>query len=152
VTPSGALERILAVLAAAPEDHPTLALGWATVELDRAATELAMELGTVAAAFLPAADSVVLGARCRVAYGVLPGGQPLAILEPRTEGRLAGRLARLGEGPAAIWSRAPAARLGRRQPGSAQPGPFGLEQLLSGGPAQGPYSLLIEDEPSNILG
>jgi hypothetical protein len=150
--PSGALERILAVLAAAPEDHPTLALGWATVELDRAATELAAELGTVAAAFLPAADSVVLGARCRVAYGVLPGGQPLAILEPRTEGRLAGRLARVGEGPAAIWSRAAGARIGRRQPGSAQPGPFGPEQLLSGGPAQGPYSLLIEDEPSTIVG
>ena len=152
MTPAGPLERILAVLATASDERPPLALGWATVELDRAATELAAELGTVAAAFLPAADSVALGARCRVAYGVLPGGQPLAILEPRTEGRLAGRLARVGEGPAAIWSRAPAIRLGRRHPGPAQPGPFGPERLLSGGPAQGPYLLLIEDEPSTILG
>jgi hypothetical protein len=152
VTPSGTLERIEAALAAASEDRPALALGWATVELDRAAAELAAELGTVAAAFVPAADSVVLGARCRVAYGVLSGGRPLAILEPRTEGRLAGRLARLGEGPAAIWSRAAEARLGRRQPASAQPGPFGPERLLSGGPLQGPFSLLIEGEPGTIDG
>ena len=152
VTPSGALERILAALTTASDERPPLALGWATVELDRAAEELGAELGIVAAAFLPAADSVVLGARCRVAYGVLPGGQPLAILEPRTEGRLAGRLARLGEGPAAIWARAGGTRLGRRQPAPAQPGPFGPERLLSGGPAQGPYSLLIEDEPSTIDG
>ena len=152
MTPSGALERILVALATAPDDRPTLALGWATVELDRAAAELAAELGTVAAAFVPAADSVVLGAGCRVAYGVLPGGRPLAILEPRTEGRLAGRLARLGEGPAAIWSRATAVLPDRRQPASAQPGPFGPERLLSGGPVQGPYSLLIETEPGTIDG
>ena len=152
MTTSDALDQILATLETASEGRPALALGWATVELDRAAAELATELGTVAAAFLPAADSVVLGARCRVAYGVLPEGRPLAILEPRTEGRLAGRLARLGEGPAAIWSRAAGPRLGRRQPGSAQPGPFGPERLLSGGPAQGPYSLLIEGEPGTIDG
>jgi hypothetical protein len=150
VTGEGALERILAALVAAPGEHEPLALGWATVDFDRAAAELATELGIRVAAFLPAADSVALGARCRVAYGVLAGGQPLAILEPRTEGRLAGRLARVGEGPAATWSRAAGARLGRRRPASAQAGPFGPERLLSGGPAQGPYSLLIEDWPSTI--
>jgi hypothetical protein len=152
--PAGVLERIVATLAAAPDEPPPIALGWATVDLDRAASELAAELGFAARAFLPAADCVVLGARCRVAYGVLPGGQPLAILEPLTEGRLAGRLARLGEGPAAIWSRsAPAGRSvrGRGEPtASARPGPFGPERLQSGGPAQGPYSILIADEPSTI--
>jgi hypothetical protein len=148
----GPLQRIVDALAAGSDEPPPMAVGWATVDLDRAAAELAGELGIVAAAFLPAADSIVLGARCRVAYGVLAGGQPLAILEPRTEGRLAGRLARLGEGPAATWSRAVGARLGGRQPASAQPGPFGFERLLSGGPAQGPYSLLIEDDPGTIHG
>ena len=152
MTPPGALARIEATLATAFDELPPLALGWATVELDRAAAELAAELGTVPAAFLPASDSVVLGARCRVAYGVLPEGRPLAIMEPRTEGRLAGRLARLGEGPVAIWSRAGETRLRSRQPGSAQPGPFGPERLLSGGPAQGPYALLIEGEPGTIDG
>lgn len=144
-----AIDRILDTLAAASPERPSLAVGWATVELDRAASELAAELGIVAAAFLPAADSVALGARCRVAYGVLPGGRPLAILEPRTEGPLAGSLARVGEGPAAVWTRSTAASPGGGT-ASARPGPFGPERLLRGLPADGLYSLLIEDETSTI--
>jgi hypothetical protein len=152
VTGPDALARILGALATETGEQAPIAIGWATVDLHRAAAELAAELGISVAAFLPAADSVVLGARCSVAYAVLPRGQPLAILEPRTEGRLAGRLARVGEGPAATWSRAVGTRLGRRQAAAAQPGPFGSERLLSGGPAQGPYTLLIEDEPGTIHG
>jgi len=146
VTSSGALERIVAALAAAPGEP--IALGWATVELDRAASELAAELGISRAAFLPAVDSIVLGARCRVAYEVLPGGQPLAILEPRTEGRLAALLARRGEGPAATWTRSAGPSAGRRGP--AYPGPFGFERLEDDGPAYGPYPLLVEDETGTI--
>jgi len=141
VTAPGALERILGALAAAPGEP--LALGWATVELERAAAELAGELGFSVAAFLPASDSIVLGARCRVAYGVLPDGKPLAVLEPRTEGRLAGWLARRGEGPAATWTRPADPTPGRRH-GPAYPGPFGPERLLPDGPAHGPIALLIE--------
>ena len=147
MTGSGALERILGALEAAPGQP--LALGWATVELERAASELARELGFSAAAFLPASDSILLGARCRVAYGVLPDGRPLAILEPRTEGRLAGSLARRGEGPAATWTRPADPTPGRRR-GPAYPGPFGPERLLPDSPAHGPYALLIEGEPSTI--
>jgi hypothetical protein len=147
--PASALERIEAALEAASEDRRTLAIGWATVELDRAVAELAAELGTVPAAFLPAADSVVLGARCRVAYGVLAGGRPLAILEPDTEGRLAGSLARRGEGPVASWSRG--AGPGQLDAGTAaRPGPFGPERLLPGGPVHGPFTLLIVGEPGTI--
>ncbi len=104
----------------APSQHRPIALGWATVDLDRAAAELAAELGLAVAAFLPAADSIVLGARCRVADGVLPGGARLAILEPRTEGRLAAALARHGEGPSVTWAQL----VGRSQPtaGIAPPG------------------------------
>jgi hypothetical protein len=145
----GALERITEALAGASGDHPPLAVGWATVELDRAAADLAAGLGISARAFLPAADSIVLGARCRVAYGVLPEGRPLAILEPRTEGRLAAFLARLGEGPAATWSRSDEHEPARR---TAHPGPFGPERLLPGSPANGRYSLLIEDWPGTIDG
>lgn len=151
MTSASALERIQAVFAAGSEDRPTLAVGWATVELDRAVAELAIELGAVPAAFLPAADSVVLGARCRVAYGILPGGRPLAIIEPRTEGRLAASLAHLGEGPAATWRMG----AGPGQPGAAaaaRPGPFGPERLLPGGPVHGPFTLLIVGEAGTIDG
>jgi hypothetical protein len=149
VTTAGALPRILAAVAAASGEHQPLAVGWATVDSARAAADLAAELETVTAAFLPAADSVHLGARCHVAYGVLPGGLPLAILEPRTEGRLAAFLARQGEGPAATWSRAAEAAQGRPR-ASLRPGPFGFERLAPGDPLHGPFSLLIEGEPGTI--
>ena len=149
MTSAGALERIWAAFAAASADRPALAIGWATVELDRAVADLAIELGTVPAAFLPAADSVVLGARCRVAYGVLPGSRPLAVLEPNTEGRLAALLARIGEGPAATWTRGAApGQAGSRE--TARPGPFGPERLLPGAPAYGPFELLIVGETGTI--
>ena len=149
MTDPGAVERILGALAAAPGQP--LALGWATVELERAAAELAAELGIGARAFLPASDSVVLGALCRVAYGVLPDDRPLAILEPRTEGRLAGLLARRGEGPAVTWTRPEDPTPGRRH-GAAYPGPFGPERLSPDSPAHGPFALLIDAEPGTIDG
>ena len=144
-----ALDRIAAAMAAqAGGPHRPIAVGWATVELDRAAAELAAELGFEAAAFLPAADSVVLGARCRVAYGVLPGGAPLAILEPRTEGLLAAALARHDEGPVVTWARSAQPPSGRHL--TLRPGPFGPERLEPGGPTHGPFLLLIEGEPGTI--
>ena len=149
MTTAGSLPRILAALAGASREDPPLALGWATVDSERVAADLAAELDTVPAAFLPAADSVHLGARCHVAYGVLPGGMPLAIIEPRTEGRLAAFLARHGEGPAATWSQTAEAAHGR-QGASLRPGPFGFERLVPGGPPHGPFSLLIEGEPGTI--
>lgn len=144
-----ALDRILAALSTAPGQPHPLALGWATVDLDRAAAELATELGIEAAAFLPAANSVVLGARCRVAFGVLPGGAPLAILEPRTEGRLAAALARHGEGPSVTWARSPV-KIGRGSSRTRRPGPFGPERLDAVAPTDGPFLLLIGDGPGTI--
>lgn len=143
-----ALDRILEALAATPGEHRPIALGWATVDLDRAAAELAAELGLTVAGFLPAPDSIVLGARCRVANGVLPGGAALAIVEPATEGPLAAALARHSEGPLVTWAKSSDAP--SRRSGSVRPGPFGPERLRSGGPPQGPFLLLIEDEPGTI--
>jgi len=40
-----ALDRILGAIAAVSSQHRPIALGWATVDLDRAAAELATELG-----------------------------------------------------------------------------------------------------------
>jgi hypothetical protein len=130
-----------------------VAIGWATVELDRAMSELAGALGLPRGleAFLAAPRSAVLGGACRVATGVLPDGGSLVVLEPDTEGRLAGSLARLGEGPVAAWIAAEpvaaamagleAARVATSGEG---PGPFGGERLLLGGPVYGPHRLIVE--------
>jgi hypothetical protein len=144
---STVLDSIREALDAAGASRP-VAVGWATVELDRAAAELAGSLGLTPDAFVPEHDSVVLGARCRVAPGVLPDGLSLAILEPIAEGRLAGRLARLGEGPAAVW--APPEPGVTADGSGGRPGPFGPERLAPGGPVQGPYRLLIVDAPGTI--
>jgi hypothetical protein len=150
VTAPTALDRITdALTGPTGEKWAPLAVGWATVELERATSELAAELGIGVAAFLPASDSVILGARCVVAHGVLADGQPLAILEPRTEGRLAALLARRGEGPAATWARS-AGPAAHRATDRTSPGPFGFERLASGWPAHGVYRLLIEDGPGTI--
>ncbi len=135
------LERIREALAWAGDDGEPVAIGWATVELDRAADELAQALGTTSDSFVPAADSSALGARCRVASAALPGGVALAILEPSTEGRLAATLARVGEGPVAVWSRI-GQDLARDDP-AARPGPFGRERLVPGGSVHGPHRFLI---------
>jgi hypothetical protein len=133
----------------------TVALGWATVELDRASKELGRELGITPDRFVVAPDTRLLGARCRVAAAVLPDGSSLAILEPATEGRLAATLARAGEGPVAIWLAAATGRAadaeGRAPDASAVPfatssereGPFGVERLILGGPRHGPHRLLV---------
>jgi hypothetical protein len=158
---SGVVERLLAlgdVIAAslAPLGLPrTVAYGWATVELDRAVAQLAEELGLMPERFAIAPDCELLGARCRVAMEALPDGSSLAVLEPATEGRLAATLARLDEGPAAIWLVA-ANDLGpggSREVASAtsseQVGPFGVERLVLGGPIHGPHLLLV-DPPGTI--
>jgi hypothetical protein len=147
---AGARERIDAALAAAPAT--TLALGWATVETDRAVTELTEALGLPADAFSPAEESVALGAWCRIARGVLAGGRSLAILEPSTEGRLAATLARHDEGPVAVWLEAPAdSALPTDEPlSAARPGPFGAERLVLTGPVYGPHRLLVGTRPGTI--
>ena len=80
-----------------------VAIGWATVELDRATAELGLDLGLAPDMFIPADPSVALGAECRLASGVLADGRSLAVLEPATEGPLAAALARWGEGPRVVW-------------------------------------------------
>ena len=95
---------------AAPRPLRLAGLGWATVELDRAADELGMWLGEAPDPGAPDAADPLLGARARVRdAGGLPGDAVL-LLEPSTEGRLAASLARDGEGPAALYLR-PAAGL-----------------------------------------
>lgn len=128
-----------------------VALGWSTVELDRAAAELGTAFAVPAERFLDAADSTALGARCRVGHGVLEGGLSLVLLEPATEGRLAASLARAGEGPVAVWialadlaTVTAAGHAAGVAASAARDGPLGPERLLLDGPIHGPYRLLVE--------
>jgi hypothetical protein len=120
----------------------TLAVGWATVDLDRAAANL-HDLLAEGADFAEAPSSAALGARCRRGQGSpAVGGLTVVLLEPATEGRLAASLARHGEGWVASWE--PAAAWGRADtPGPTRPGPLGPERLLPEGPVAGPYRLLV---------
>jgi hypothetical protein len=151
----GRLERIDAFLAAAglleprPDGVPA-AIGWATVELDRAVAELAEASGVPAERFATGRDDVLLGARCRVARGALAEGHSLVVLEPATEGRLAATLARHGEGPAVIWlvvadpsQPFTVTRNAGLTLSAARSGPLGIERLLLGGSVHGPHRLLI---------
>ena len=122
-----------------------LAIGWATVDLDRATRELATALGLGAeTAFRAAPRCAALGGACRVAPSVLPGGGALVVLEPDSEGRLAASLARLDEGPVATWLACSTAGtqppVGDRDPlgegltlSTESDGPLGPERLILDG-------------------
>jgi len=132
-------------------------VGWATVELDRAAQEFAARLETEPGAFEPAADDVALGGRCRLARTALPGDRTLVLLEPSTEGRLAATLARFGEGPAVIWFSGNAPDLAAATLGEAgvtlsatRDGPLGGARLLLGGPVHGPHRFLLAPRTGTI--
>jgi hypothetical protein len=132
-----------------------LAVGWATVETDRAVAELAAALGIARVSFRVAGRSAALGASCLVADGRLSDDIALAILEPATEGRLAAALARWDEGPLVAWYASEPATAGAPGsfggPGSfGAPGPFGAERLVAGDPLTGPHRLLVDHEPGTI--
>lgn len=126
---------------------------WATVDLDRAADELAPWLAAPdpARGGVDAASDPHLGARTRLRRGDALPGAVLVLAEPSTEGRLAASLARDGEGPCGLclcpgggldaWLAAAAARgvrVSRREAG-----PLGDQVLLPGAVA-GPHLLITE--------
>ena len=114
-----------------------VAVGWATVELDRAEADLRVDLVT---AFEPANRDALLGASVRRSKGTEP---EVLLLEPDTEGRMAGALARHGEGPIALYLRveahAPRPADVVTRPGT---GPLGPERLVLGDSPWGPFVLL----------
>jgi hypothetical protein len=111
--------------------------GWATVDAERAATELSDLVGD--GGFAVVERSPWLGASCRRGRAVdAADGEWIVLLEPDTEGRLAGFLARHGEGWAATWEDVGEAAL----PGTRR-GPFGPESLESDQPMGGPFRLTV---------
>jgi hypothetical protein len=121
---------------------PVLAVGWATVDSERAVAELA-EHGP----FEAATDEAILGARCVVDRR--DAGVRLAILEPNTEGRLAATLARHDEGPAVLWVAGPSPQDLRLS--TPADGPFGPERLVLGGTLGGRHLLVVE-RPAGTIG
>ena len=143
--------------AAAPriESLPDLLLagvGWATVELDRAETELADWLAGRAPDPADDVSDAHLGARARVREADGLPGDTMVLLEPTTEGRLAASLVRDGEGPCGLYCWAPlgidAWLAGARERGVAvshrAAGPFGESVLVPGPSAAGPHVVVVE--------
>jgi hypothetical protein len=161
VTPGERVQAAMLAAAGTPASRfasaRPVAIGWATVELDRAGAELARALGLRAERFEPAPRSVALGCACRIATGVLLNGGSLALLEPDTEGRLAASLARLGEGPTVAWlcaeepmTAVEALRTAGFSASAERNGPFGPERLIVDGPVHGPHRLLVGPSAGTI--
>jgi hypothetical protein len=129
-------------------DHPIVALGWATIDLDAVRRRIEDDAGF--GAFDSARRDDHLGARAAVHRPGAVSGAPIEVLlEPDTEGRLAASLARHGEGFAAIWF-GPAAGEDRELPegfGTLADGPLGPARLLLGGPPWGLSVFLLESDP-----
>ena len=141
--------RVFAADAVSPARLPDgagrlVAVGWATVEIERAVRHLATELNVDAAIFVEGAGSAAVGGRCVVADGILAGDLSLAVLEPSTEGRTAAGLARWDEGPLVAWYAITASDARSLDSGRPWlPGPFGPERLVGGDPLTGPHRLLV---------
>jgi len=146
-----------------------IGIGWATVELERAAEDLA---GAFAAARLPQPDwapaqrDANLGASTWVGTAAWFGaaGPPrglvdpempaVVLLEPDSEGRLAASLARFDEGVAAIYllaaaesgpdTAAGAYPVDQARLGAAAPGPLGSGHIVLARPAWGPHIIVVE--------
>jgi len=121
-------------------DLPVAGIGWATVELERAAQELA-DAGPFGAAPRDAA----LGASARRSPMERGGPPAIVLLEPDAEGLLAAALARFGEGVVAVYlgalDRADVDDTPRLGP--PRPGPLGPARLVIGRRAWGPHVLVL---------
>ena len=119
---------------------PVVGIGWATVELDRAAREL-----SAVTRFEAAPRDDALGAAARRARRADRTHPTVILLEPDREGLLAAALARFGEGVAAVY-------LGPLDRGDVddtpllgppRPGPLGPARLVIGRPPWGPHALVL---------
>jgi hypothetical protein len=113
------------------------ALGWATVDHERTIEALA-DL-----TFDPAAGDELLGA---YAWRARVGHLDLLVLEPSTEGRLTGALARWGEGLAVLYLEG-AGGGPTEAPGRRAMTPLGRGGHVVDGPREGPFVVLLDDAP-----
>ena len=122
-------------------------IGWATVELERAAAELWEAFGTAGLPdpeWEPALPDGLLGATAWVEHGDVER-PAIVLLEPDTESRLAATLARFGEGVAAVYLQ-PAGDQGveSSRVGTPSTGPLGTSRIVLAGPTWGPHVIVVE--------
>jgi hypothetical protein len=125
----------------------TLAVIWATVEMERALVEFGLGPARAEAAV----DDPLIGARVLV-LGHGEFDTTIALAEPSTEGRLAATLARHGEGPAGRYVGVPVdldevrAHAGAAGIAISRPavGPFGSEVLVLGAGLGGRSFVLVD--------
>ncbi len=117
-------------------ESPVLAIGWATVDIERTLADLAaVEPG---AASEPVLDvEPALGAR---AARLRADSIEIVILEPITEGRLAAFLARHGEGMAVRYVEDGSGQIGELTVRTA----LGRMGRLEAGPRDGPFVIIVE--------
>jgi hypothetical protein len=144
------------------------AVGWATVELERAAEELSRAFtraGLPGPSWQPGPRDGLLGASAWVSreWWPAPAGGPgpaIGLLEPDTEGRVAATLARFGEGVGAVYLSAPeiapssdvaggpaatgTPRIDRSRLGGPAAGPFGTGRLVLARPTWGPHIVILD--------
>ena len=130
-------------------------IGWATVELERAAEDLATGFrrgGAPEPTWRIGVRDELLGAGAwtsAIAWA-LPGGDAwpeLVLLEPDTEGRLAAALARFDEGVAAVYLAprrgAPIEPADASRLGAVAAGPLGPQRIVLARPGWGPHVLVL---------
>jgi hypothetical protein len=107
-----------------------VAIGWATVDADRAFEELAGLVGGPVR-WVPQEREQLLGARAWRRDPSPAPGVDLFVVEPDTEGRLAACLARFGEGVGAAFL-ASGSQASRVVPVHPRWGPFAIVRARSG--------------------
>ena len=139
---------LLAAIAGELPGLQPLAIGFATVELERAAGALAHEDPELR--FREAVDDELLGARCLVA--AVPAdrgeGSRIVLLEPSTEGLVAASLARHGEGPAAVYGLLDARGADPDLRSTPAAGPLGRGRLVLGRSRFGPHVIVLDEPPA----
>lgn len=122
---------------AGPPVAPIVALGLATVDLDRAVADA----GEGPWEQLPRDSLLGATVRRRLRRVEVGDGPEVLLLEPDTEGRLAASLARFGEGLAVVYVRPAGAPIPRDW--RFGPGPLGRAHLLPG-PSWGPFVVVLD--------
>ena len=135
---------------------PLVGIGWATVELERAAEDLTAAFaraGRPEPAWTPGPRDELLGASAWISREWWPTWGPddppaIVLLEPDTEGRLAATLAKFGEGVGAVYVAPrpgdPPGRIDPARIGRPTPGPLGGGQIVLARPAWGPHVVVLD--------
>ena len=141
------------ILARARLDDPALegatlvAIGWATVEIERAKRELEAAIGD-GGSWSEAPRDALLGARAAMYRSSAAERTLVVVLEPDTEGRLAASLARHGEGVGAAYVTVQqGVVLAAGAFGIPAAGPLGRGRRLTRGGVGEPSIIVLDADP-----